>query len=71
MGPAEQKLEALARARRWRLRWKSGPLRFAPSLVSTELDIFAGRNLLTADRPLFLIHGRDVDAREKIAGMVS
>lgn len=60
-------LVALARAKQWRLRWKSGPLRFAPSLTCTELDVFRGRDLLTTDGPLFLIHGQDVDAREVIA----
>lgn len=60
-------LVALARAKQWRLRWKSGLLRFAPSLMCTELDVFLGRELLTAEGPLFLIHGQDVDAREVIA----
>lgn len=64
---AVEQLEALARAKRWRLRWKSASLRFAPSLMCTELDLFRGRELLTTDGPLFLIHSRDVDARERIA----
>lgn len=64
---AVEQLEALARAKRWRLRWKSAPLRFAMSLTCTELDVFRGRELLTTDGPLFVIHSRDVDAREHIA----
>lgn len=71
MGPLEQQLGDLAKKRGWRLRWKSEPLAFARSLTCTELDIFKGRNLLTSDGPFWLIHGRDVSAREKIAGMVS
>lgn len=64
---AVEQLEAVARAKQWRLRWKSASLRFAPSLTCTELHLFRGRELLTTDVPLFLIHGRDVDARERIA----
>lgn len=67
MGPLEQQLGELARKRGCRLRWKSEPLAFARALTCTELDVFRGRDLLTTDGALFLIHGQDVDAREVIA----
>jgi hypothetical protein len=71
MGPLEQQLGKVAAQRGWRLRWKSEPLSHAQNLQCTELDIFKGAKLLTADNPFFTIHSRDVDARERVALMVS
>ena len=70
MGPLEQKLGEFAMVRGWRLRWKSEPPAAARSLICTELDIFKGRTLVTASGPFWLIHGRDVASRERIANMV-
>ena len=70
MGPLEQQLEAHAKAKRWRLRWKSGPLRYVPRMTLTELDIFRGKDLLTSDAPFWIITSGDVSPREQIADMV-
>lgn len=70
MGPLEQQLEAQAKAKRWRLRWKSGPLRYVPRMILTELDIFRGKVLLTREAPFWIITSGDVSSREQIADMV-
>lgn len=70
MGLLEQQLGEFAKKRGWRLRWKSGPLRYVPRMTLTELDIFRGKDLLTSDAPFWIITSGDVSPREQIADMV-
>lgn len=59
----------------WRLVWSSAPSFAHSTLLLTELWIYDGNRLVTADGPAWLLHPERPDlgegwAREKIAGMV-
>lgn len=78
MATALQQLERIAQRAGWRLRWKSERHPARPRFTWTELDIFAGRKLLTAaSGPFWLMHAARGEAdngaaaaRERIATKV-
>lgn len=69
-GPVEQRLDKIAERMGWRLRWKAKPLPYTPALTMTELDIFAGKRLVTRDGPIWVSTIGKGNPREIIARRV-
>jgi hypothetical protein len=70
MGPLEQRLEQVAKARGWRLRWETEPLVAMPAYTATSLDIFRGRYVVNVSGPICIIHAGSRSPREGIAQQV-
>lgn len=70
-GPVEERLDRYAARVGWRLCWRSERMAGLPTLTLTQLEIFAGERMVTADGPVWSVTGGDAAPREGIAQQVA